>query len=189
MQFVVGTSSHKSLRRGPLFPHSIFYIRFVVGTCSHNSRQGSHAPVFTGSSLWEHAATTEGEWERDGESRHVPPSPHAGPHAALRRRCEAESWCQTPSCAPARKPDLKPDIWQRSGFLATPATLWPLPCSLPFSRGKGKCPMGALPLGCSPPPLVQNLPKTCGGPVLLLGPCWGPNRTPHWFGHANHYLQ
>ena len=39
------------------------------------------------------------------------------------------------------------------------------------------------------PPLVQNLPKTCGGPVLLLGPCWGPNRTPHWFGHANHYLQ
>ena len=56
--------------------------------------------------------------------------------------------------------------------------------------GKREVPHVGASFGVPPPlPLAQNLPKTCGGPVLLLGPCWGPNRTPHWFGHANHYLK
>ena len=34
---------------------------------------------------------------------------------------------------PEVKPDFEPDCWRKSGFLATPATLFQLPFSLPFS--------------------------------------------------------
>ena len=124
----------------PDVPTPVFYIQFVVGTFSHNSGQGSHTPVFTGRASWEHAPRTQGQWECEGESRHVLPSPHAGPPRGFEKKVRGQIIVRDPSHAPRRKSDLKPDIWQRSGFLATPATLWALPFSLPFSRGKGKCP-------------------------------------------------
>ena len=123
----------------PFFTYNSLW-EHVLGTCSHNSGQGSHTPVFTGRASWEHAPRTQGQWECEGESRHVLPSPHAGPPRGFEKKARGQIMVRDPSHAPRRKPDLKPDIWQRSGFLATPATLWALPFSLPFSRRKGKCP-------------------------------------------------
>ena len=154
----------------PDVPTLRFYTQVVVGTCSHSSGQGSHTPVFTGRASWEHVPTTQGQWECEGESRHVLPSPHAGPPRGFEKKARGQIMVRDPSHAPRRKPDLKPDIWQRSGFLATPATLWALPFSLPFSRGKGKCPPWAPRAGGERRDILNETRAGEAGPFFLSPP-------------------
>ena len=62
--------------------------------------------------------------------------------------------------------------------MATPATLWPLPFSLPFSRGKGSAPRGRFLWGATPPLVQRTFQKRVAAPCSYLGPAGGPTALP-----------
>ena len=153
MQFVAGTRSRKSSEkarrsRNPFlpynslrervpenharFPQPISTMRFVARARScKSSAHGRHPnPVCRRQNVLEarlgFSARLPDHLANVGEGRKMP---FAASRAPPKHKGGAE---------PQRP--LKPDFWRKSGFLATPASVWVLPFSLPFSRGKGKCP-------------------------------------------------